>query len=61
MVRAEVLTAGEGQDRHSANTSQTPDLVAMTTLTDVQALDGTLRVRLPALSWAVVQIEVTRT
>ena len=59
VVRAEVLTTGEGQDRHTVNTRQAPDRVAMTTLTDVQVGDGTLRVRLPALSWAVIQLEVT--
>jgi alpha-L-arabinofuranosidase len=59
VTRAEVLTVPEGGDRFTANTEITQDAVGLTRL-DAVAIDegGELRATLPALSWAVVELEV---
>jgi alpha-N-arabinofuranosidase len=57
VVRAEVLTDG---DRHASNTVDQPDRVGLVPLDGVHADAGTVTLRLPPLSWAVVEVEVTR-
>jgi alpha-N-arabinofuranosidase len=59
VTRAEVLTIPEGGDRFTANTEDRQDAVGLTRL-DAAAIDetGELRVTLPALSWAVVELAV---
>lgn len=55
VTRAEVLTVPEGGDRFTANLQDTPSAVAMQPLTGV-VLDGDVAtLRLPALSWSVVE------
>jgi alpha-L-arabinofuranosidase len=53
---AAVLAAAEGQDRHTTNDEQHPDRVGLRPLDGVQVADGTARLTLPPLSWAVVQL-----
>ena len=60
VTRAEVLTVPEGGDRFTASTQERPDAVGLTPLEDVQVDGSTATVRLPALSWAVVELEVTK-
>jgi alpha-N-arabinofuranosidase len=57
--RAEVLTVPDGGDRFSANTEQEQSAVGLTPL-DAAINEGVVRVTLPALSWAVVPLEVSR-
>ncbi|WP_207453884.1 arabinosylfuranosidase ArfA [Herbiconiux sp. SYSU D00978] len=57
--RAEVLTVPEGGDRFAANTEQDQDRVGLRPL-DAAIDEGVVRVTLPALSWAVVPLEVSR-
>lgn len=57
--RAEVLTVPEGGDRFSSNT-QNAQPVGLTPLEGVTAEGSALRLSLPALSWAVVEVDVTR-
>ncbi|WP_315093723.1 alpha-N-arabinofuranosidase [uncultured Cellulomonas sp.] len=59
VTRAEVLTVPEGGDRHTTNAQDAQDRVGLVPLDGVQADGGTVRLRLPALSWAVVELEVT--
>ncbi len=59
VTRAEVLTTPEGGDRFSANTIE-GETVGLRDLDGV-AVDGeTVTLRLPPLSWAVVQVAVER-
>jgi alpha-N-arabinofuranosidase len=57
VVRAEVLVAPDG-DRHASNTEQRPDRVGLVALEGVRVDGGLATVRLPPLSWAVVELEV---
>jgi alpha-N-arabinofuranosidase len=57
VTRAEVLTVPEGGDRFTANTEDAQDAVGLSKLEDATVEDGQLRVSLPPLSWAVVEIE----
>ncbi len=54
---AEVLTIPEGGDRFTANTLQAQDAVGLVPL-DVEAGGSSVRVKLPALSWACVSVPV---
>ncbi|GAA4971292.1 alpha-N-arabinofuranosidase [Kineococcus glutinatus] len=55
VLSATTLHAGEGQDRHTANTADAPAAIAPRALEDVSLVDGTATVVLPPLSWSVVQ------
>ena len=57
VTRAEVLTVPEGGDRRSTNT-QHDQGVGLVPLGGVGTQEGTLRLTLPALSWAVVELAV---
>ncbi|MBO3083254.1 arabinosylfuranosidase ArfA [Cellulomonas fengjieae] len=59
VTRAEVLAVPEGGDRHTTNTQDAPDRVGLAPLDGVRAEDGTVSLRLPPLSWSVVELEVT--
>ncbi|TLP98090.1 alpha-N-arabinofuranosidase [Nesterenkonia salmonea] len=61
VARAELLTVPEGGDRHTANTLQAQQAVGLVPLDSVQIDDGVVTLRLPALSWAVVELETSRT
>ncbi len=59
ITRAEVLDVPEGGDRFTANTEDAQDRVGLRRLDGV-AVDGSrMTLTLPALSWAVVELEVT--
>ena len=60
VTRAEVLQIPEGSDRFTTNNLERGEHVGLTPLEDVKASGEELRLNLPALSWAVVEIE-TRT
>ncbi|GEK20299.1 arabinosylfuranosidase ArfA [Cellulomonas xylanilytica] len=60
VARAEVLTVPEGGDRHTTNAQDAQDRVGLRPLEGVQTDGGTVTLRLPPLSWAVVELEVTR-
>jgi alpha-N-arabinofuranosidase len=60
VTRAEVLQVPEGHDRFTTNNLERGEHVGLTPLEDVKASGDELRVNLPALCWAVVEIE-TRT
>lgn len=57
---AEVLTIPEGGDRNSANVLDAQDTVGLKTLQEVGIEDGVLYVKLPALSWSVLELDVER-
>ncbi|KQS98899.1 arabinosylfuranosidase ArfA [Cellulomonas sp. Leaf395] len=57
--RAEVLTVPEGGDRHTTNSQDAQDRVGLRPVDGVRAQDGVVSLRLPPLSWAVVELEVT--
>jgi len=57
--RAEVLTVPEGGDRHTTNAQDAQDRVGLRPLDGVRADGGTVSLRLPPLSWVVVELEVT--
>ena len=59
VTRAEVLTVPEGGDRFSSNTVEAQDTVGLVPLDGVVVDGGTATLTLPALSWAVVELEVT--
>jgi alpha-N-arabinofuranosidase len=58
--RAEVLEVPEGKDRHAANNPQVGEQVGMKPLEGVKAAGNELRLTLPALSWAVVELDVRK-
>ncbi|SEB44061.1 alpha-N-arabinofuranosidase [Paramicrobacterium humi] len=58
ITRAEVLTVPEGGDRFSSNT-QDAERVGLTPLEGVSVEGSAVTLRLPALSWAVVEVAVT--
>ncbi|MGA0566760.1 alpha-N-arabinofuranosidase [Rathayibacter sp. KR2-224] len=60
IVGAEVLTAPEQGDRFTTNDEQNQDRVGLRQLRDVAVDGGVLRATLPALSWAVVEVEVAK-
>jgi len=60
VVRSEVLAVPEGGDRFTANTEQAQDAVGLVPLDGVTVDGGSARLTLPALSWAVVELEVTK-
>jgi alpha-N-arabinofuranosidase len=55
---AEVLTIPEGGNRHTSNVESAPDAVGLVPLRDVGVQDGDVRMTLPPLSWAVVELDV---
>ncbi|WP_029150875.1 alpha-N-arabinofuranosidase [Microbacterium indicum] len=57
---AEVLTVPEGGDRFTANVEDAQDAVALQPLGDAALVDGQLKLTLPALAWAVVELEVAK-
>ena len=59
VTRAEVLTVPDGGDRRSANREDAQDVVGLTGLDGVTTTEAGVTLRLPALSWAVVEVEVT--
>lgn len=59
VTRAEVLTVPDGGDRHASNTQDAQDRVGLVPLDGVRADDGSVSLRLPPLSWAVVELEVS--
>ena len=59
VTRAEVLDTPDGGDRFSSNTQDRRDTVGLRALDGVTVDGGTVTVRLPALSWAVVELEAT--
>jgi alpha-N-arabinofuranosidase len=58
VTRAEVLTVPESGDRFTANTEHEQDVVGLVKLDAAAVHEGELKVTLPALSWAVVEVEV---
>ncbi|HEY5221454.1 MAG TPA: alpha-N-arabinofuranosidase [Microbacteriaceae bacterium] len=58
VTRAEVLVAPDGGDRFSRNTVATGEQVGLRPLNTVSAADDRVTLTLPALSWAVVELEV---
>jgi alpha-N-arabinofuranosidase len=58
-----VLAAAQGQDRHTTNSAEAPDAVALRPLEGVRVEGGsgraTAHVTLPPLSWGVVQLGAT--
>lgn len=58
VVRAEVLRVPEGADRFTANSRNAQDAVGLQPLGGVGAAGGELRATLPALSWAVIELQV---
>ncbi|QCB92605.1 alpha-N-arabinofuranosidase [Cellulomonas shaoxiangyii] len=59
VVRSEVLDVPEGGDRWTANTQDRPDAVGLRGLDDVRVDGAGVALRLPPLSWAVVELEAT--
>ncbi len=57
IVRAEVLEAPDTADRHVSNTAEA-ERVGLTDLPGVTVSDDGIRLTLPALSWAVVEVAV---
>jgi alpha-N-arabinofuranosidase len=60
VTRAEVLRIPEGGDRFTTNDEHAQDRVGLVPLDGVAVDGGTVRVSLPALSWTVVELEVTK-
>ena len=60
VTRAEVLSVPDGADRFAANTLEAGEQVGLVPLPGVIVNGNRLRFALPALSWAVVEVEVTR-
>ena len=60
VTRAEVLKAPEGQDRFTKNSLAGQGRIGMAALAGVKASGDELRLTLPALSWAVVELEVSK-
>ena len=59
VTRAEVLEVPEDGDRFSANLKNSQDTVTLHALEGVVVDGGRMTLTLPALSWAVVELEVT--
>jgi alpha-L-arabinofuranosidase len=60
VVRAEVLQVPEGADRFITNTETDQDNVGLRRLEGVKAVGSELRATLPALSWAVIELDVVQ-
>ncbi len=60
ILRAEVLRVPDGGDRHASITLDSGEQVGLVPLEGVHAEGGRLTLTLPALSWAVVVLDVTR-
>ncbi|RKR75093.1 alpha-N-arabinofuranosidase [Frondihabitans australicus] len=60
VTRAEVLQIPEGGTRKSANTESEQDAVGLAPLDGVTLDGSSARLTLPALSWAVVELEVAK-
>jgi alpha-N-arabinofuranosidase len=60
VVRAEVLEIPDGGDRFTINSQDQPGRVGLKPLDGVKATGSELRLTLPALSWAVVELEVAK-
>ena len=60
VARAEVLTVPDGTDRFAVNDEQHPDRVHPEPLDGVVVDGDTTRLRLPPLSWATVELDVSR-
>jgi alpha-N-arabinofuranosidase len=59
VASARVLTTPDDADRFAANTAEAQP-VGLTSLDGARIQDGQLEVRLPALSWAVVEVQASR-
>jgi len=59
LTRAEVLRAPEGADRFTANSPAAGDRVGMTGLEGVTTTGHRLTLKLPALSWSVVELQAS--
>lgn len=59
VTRAELLTVPEGRDRFTANTQDDQEAVGLVPLQEVGLEDGIAHLKLPAMSWAVVELAVT--
>lgn len=60
VIRAEVLEIPEGGDRFTANAQTSQDQVGLKPLEGAKASGSELRLTLPALSWAVIELEVVK-
>ena len=60
VTRAEVLEVPEGGDRFTANTEHDQEQVGLHPLAGVSIEGKRMSLRLPPLSWAVVEVEVSR-
>ena len=60
VTKAEVLDVPSGLDRFAKNTLELPGQVGMRPLDGVTAAGDQLTLTLPALSWAVVELFVTK-
>ena len=58
ITRAEVLHTPDGDDRFASNNQDTGEQVGLRPLDGVRADGGSLTFTLPALSWAVLEVEV---
>ncbi|WP_028280638.1 alpha-N-arabinofuranosidase [Arthrobacter sp. H5] len=58
VTRAEVLQVPDGLDRFASNNLANREQVGLVPLADAKAAGGELRVSLPPLSWAVVELSV---
>ena len=60
VIRAEVLDVPDGADRFTANTLENQDQVGLRSLPGVTVAGSTATLTLPALSWSVIELEVTK-
>ncbi|MFJ7749623.1 alpha-N-arabinofuranosidase [Arthrobacter sp. NPDC097144] len=60
ILRAEVLQVPAGKDRFAINSQADGEQVGLVPLQDVKAVGSELRLSLPALSWAVIEVEVSK-
>jgi alpha-L-arabinofuranosidase len=60
VVRAEVLEIPEGGDRFTINNQENPARVGLKPLEGAKASGSELRLSLPALSWAIVELDVAK-
>lgn len=60
VIRAEVLDVPDGADRFAANTLENQDQVGLRPLPGVAVNGGTASLKLPALSWSVIELEVIK-
>ncbi|WP_227497180.1 hypothetical protein [Planctomonas psychrotolerans] len=55
-----MLHTPDGKDRFATNNLETGEQVGLLPLDGVEAAAGGLTFSLPALSWAVIEVEVTK-